>query len=65
MSSTLSMFLRTSLGVIDFYSIRVATLLSSGLAVRSIARSSVALLVVSLFLESLIEFIVDFNRSPL
>ena len=62
LSSSPSLVLRTLLGVVDFYSVRVATLLASGLSVSSIARSSESLSVVSFLYSSLVEFVVDLNR---
>jgi len=63
LSSTPSLVPRMLLGVVDFYSVRITTLLTSGLAVSSIARSSVILIVVSFLYRSFVEFVVDVNRS--
>ena len=61
LSSTPSSVYRTFLDNVDFYSIRIATLLASGLAVSSIARSSVVLIVVSFFYRSFVELVIDFD----
>ena len=60
-SSSLSLMFRTFLGVVDFYSVRVAASLSSGPAVGSVARSSSSL-IVFLFYGSFVEFVVDVDR---
>jgi len=52
---------RTFLGVVDFYSVRVAASLSSSLAVSSVARSSSSL-IMFLFYGSFVEFVVDVDR---
>ncbi len=60
-SSSLSLVFRTFLGVVDFHSIRIATSLTSSLAVSSVARSS-DILIMFLFYGSFVEFVVDFDR---
>jgi len=61
MSSSLSLVFQTFLGVVDFYSIRIAMSLTSSPAVSSVARSS-DILIMFLFYSSFIEFVVDFDR---
>ncbi len=61
MSPSLSLVFWTFLGVVDFYSIRIATSLTSSPAVSSVARLS-NILIMFLFYSSLIEFIIDINR---
>ena len=65
LSSTPSSVYRTFLDNVDFHSIRIATLLTSGLAVGSIARSSVVLIVVSFFYRSFVELIIDLDYYSL
>jgi hypothetical protein len=57
-SSTTSLSFRAFLYIVDFYSVRVATLLTSGLAGSSIARSSAILRSIFLVYKSFVEFIV-------
>ncbi len=54
--------LRHSLGSVDFYSVRVASLVPSRLASRNIASASASLTCVSFFYSSLVETIVDVDR---
>ena len=65
LSSTPSSVYRTFLDNVDFYGIRIATLLASGLTVGSIARSSVVLMIVSLFYRSFVELVIDFDCCSL
>ena len=57
-------FPRRILSSIEFYSVRIATLLPSRPAVRSIARSSAKLSYISLFYSSFVQSIVDFDYYP-
>jgi len=61
MSSSLSLVFQTFLGVVDFYSIRIAMSLTSSPAVSSVARSSDILIMFFLY-SSFVEFVVDFDR---
>ena len=65
LSSTPSLVRRTFLDNVDLYSIRIATLLASVLAVGSIARSSVVLMIMSFFYRSFVELIIDFDYYSL
>ncbi len=62
LSSTPSLVPGMLLGVVDFHGVRITTLLTSGPAVGSIARSSVILIVVAFLHGSFVEFVVDLNR---
>ncbi len=64
-SSSLSLVFRTFLGVVDFYSVRIATSLTSGPAVSGVARSSVYLISVSFLYRSFVECVIDLDRSYL
>ena len=59
-SSTLKVTLpRYPLSYVDFYSVRIATLLPSSLAIRNKARSSAILSRISFLYRSLVETVVD------
>ncbi len=65
MSSSLSLVFRTFLGIVDFHSVRIATSLSSGPAVSSVASSSANLISVSFLYRSFVKCVINLDRSYL